>query len=309
MNEAKTMYHTVPVVAELNRVKGFEPARYLRRTRDGFKLDLNTKKLWFRMRYPNGRIALSKLKITDQLAVIEARVYFDQKDTEYVSTFTAQRSIENSPNGLYIEAAQHAATDGALTAAGFGIQFIPANETPHRAPEIKAVPQTNVNATPPPVKKESAEAPVKVTAQAAPKSETVVANTSTEKETVAQSTPISTPKPQPIETQAPAVEPVSTQKPTAEPIPEVKVEPTVPKVKQPSYTADMSVNEICARMTTDEAKNYIVTTGSCKGWRVEDVAEKRLPILKWYLIENNCNDNILKAAATIMLHIVQNKAA
>ena len=90
MNETKTMYHAVPVVSELNRVKGFDPTRFLRKTKDGPKLDLSVKKLWFRLKYPNGRIKLSALKITDQLAIIEARVFFDKNDTQPVSSFTAQ---------------------------------------------------------------------------------------------------------------------------------------------------------------------------------------------------------------------------
>lgn len=75
MNENKTMYNTIPIVSELNKVKGFDPTRFLRRTKDGAKLDLSIKKLWFRLKYPNGRIKLSALKITDQLAIIEAKVF------------------------------------------------------------------------------------------------------------------------------------------------------------------------------------------------------------------------------------------
>ena len=101
MNETKTMYHAVPVVSELNRVKGFDPTRFLRKTKDGPKLDLSVKKLWFRLKYPNGRIKLSALKITDQLAIIEARVFFDKNDTQPVSSFTAQTNNQTTPGGLY----------------------------------------------------------------------------------------------------------------------------------------------------------------------------------------------------------------
>lgn len=129
MNETKTMYHAVPVVSELNRVKGFDPTRFLRKTKEGPKLDLSVKKLWFRLKYPNGRIKLSALKITDQLAIIEARVFFDKNDTQPVSSFTAQTNNQTTPGGLYIEMAQHNAIDEALSSAGFGIQFVPANES------------------------------------------------------------------------------------------------------------------------------------------------------------------------------------
>ena len=103
MEEVKTMYQAVPAVSELNSVRGFDPLRYIRRTKEGPKLDLSVKKLWFRMKYPNGRIKLSHLKITEQLAIIEARVYFDKNDKEAVSNYTAQRYKDNSPGGLYSE--------------------------------------------------------------------------------------------------------------------------------------------------------------------------------------------------------------
>ena len=62
-------------------------------------------------------------------------------------------------------------------------------------------------------------------------------------------------------------------------------------------------------MTNEEAKNYVVTEGSCTGWRIEEVAARRLPSLKFYLSGYKGNDNILRAAATIMLSIVESKAA
>lgn len=39
-NNAKTMYEAVPAAAELNRVPGFDPLKFLRRAGDSMKLDL-----------------------------------------------------------------------------------------------------------------------------------------------------------------------------------------------------------------------------------------------------------------------------
>ena len=129
-NQSATMYESVPVVSELNKVQGFDPLKFLRRTTKGEKvLDLKYKKLWFRLKYPNGRIKLSSLKITDQLAIIEARVYIDKNDAQPRSSFIAQREAEATPGGLYIESAQHAAIDQALSDAGFGVQFSAAAPT------------------------------------------------------------------------------------------------------------------------------------------------------------------------------------
>lgn len=124
-NQSATMYESVPVVSELNKVQGFDPLKFLRRTTKGEKvLDLKYKKLWFRLKYPNRQgFKLSSLKITDQLAIIEARVYFDKNDAQPRSSFIAQREAKATPGGLYIESAQHAAIDQALSDAGFCVQF------------------------------------------------------------------------------------------------------------------------------------------------------------------------------------------
>ena len=96
-NQSTTMYESVPVVSELNKVTGFDPLKFIRRTNKGEKkLDLKYKKLWFRLKYPNGRIKLSALKITDQLAIIEARVYFDKNDTQPKASFITPYGIVNT---------------------------------------------------------------------------------------------------------------------------------------------------------------------------------------------------------------------
>lgn len=69
----------------------------------------------------------------------------------------------------------------------------------------------------------------------------------------------------------------------------------------PNYTADMSVDDICQRMTLDEALNYKVETGVCKGWTLAQVAERRAPSLRFYVYAAN-SDNVLKAAATLVLN-------
>ena len=65
MNEssnAKTMYEAVPAVAELNKVPGFDPLKFLR-TKDSMRLDLPYQKLWFRMAHPNGRTELGAVSV------------------------------------------------------------------------------------------------------------------------------------------------------------------------------------------------------------------------------------------------------
>lgn len=301
MNETKTMYHAVPEISELNRVKGFDPTRFLRKTKGGPKLDLKVKKLWFRMKYPNGRIKLSALKITDQLAIIEARVYLDKNDTNYVSSFTAQTYRDSSPGGLYVELAQHHAEDEALSSAGFGIQFVPVNTA--NTPNVSA-PQTDATPT---VKVEE-KIEIKPKEKITPVVEEATQPMAKATEEIAKPQPeaISTTK-----TEAPPIAEISAQ---AAPAPVIEVpaqEVTEIREEDTSlpYNKSMSVEKICAVMTNEEAKNYIAPVGSCKGWTLGQVAERRRPSLKWYVSGYTGDDNVLRAAATIVLKLTENQAA
>ena len=136
-----TLFNAVPVVSELNRVAGFDPLKFLKKTAHGHELELRYKKLWFRLKYPAGRTRLTPLRITDQLAIIEAKVFFDKDDADPASSYIATMTQENAPAGLYIQAAEHDALDMALTNAGFGIQFapMPKADTPYAEPAAPAM--------------------------------------------------------------------------------------------------------------------------------------------------------------------------
>lgn len=128
-----TMYEKIPVVAELNQVPGFEPLKLLRRTissetgEERFKLDFPYKKLWFRLAYPKGRIRLNAIRITEQMAIYEAQIFLERTDENPIGSFTSSCTKEEAPEGHYIQAAQQAAMDEALSDAGFGIQFVDVN--------------------------------------------------------------------------------------------------------------------------------------------------------------------------------------
>ena len=120
MNEssnAKTMYEAVPAVAELNKVPDFDPLKFLRRTKDSMRLDLPYQKLWFRMAHPNGRMRMTALRITEQMAIFEARVFLDRSDAEPFSMSVAQQQLQD--NRDFIRGAQNEALSQALTDAGF----------------------------------------------------------------------------------------------------------------------------------------------------------------------------------------------
>ena len=322
MNETKTMYHAVPVVSELNRVKGFDPTRFLRKTKDGPKLDLSVKKLWFRLKYPNGRIKLSALKITDQLAIIEARVFFDKNDTQPVSSFTAQTNNQTTPGGLYIEMAQHNAIDEALSSAGFGIQFVPANESRRPLVSESEIPKVEAK----PIVEETAvkvEEPIEEVSIPAPEIVeqvvTPIVEEKIEEAPIAEAVAEAPVEEAPL---APIAEKVEATPIVEEPAPVVaQPEPAVvtpvhevTEIQEDesnlSYNKSMSVEEICALMTVEEARNYVVPVGTCKNWTMDQVASRRPVSLKYYLSPAYTgDDNILRAAATIMLKLTQNQAA
>lgn len=315
-NSKVSMYEAVPVVSELNKVSGFDPLKYLRKTKNGWNLDLKIKKLWFRLKYPAGRTRMVTVKITDQLAIMEARVYFDKNDTQPAANFTAQRESKSTPGGLYIEAAQHEAMDEALTAAGFGIQFIPANAqkteqaenhvlVPKQEPEPQqAAPSVAEKISPgaAETKAETAAEPV-VQESAAPEMVEEEVKPAAEAEKA-----VMTEQHAAEETEAAPV-PVSQEEAAAEDMQEESSETQETEEHSAAYTNDMSVDEICAVMTVEEAENIIVPAGTCKGWTLSQVAERRPVSLKWYLTGYSGDDNILRAGARIMQSVVEAKKA
>lgn len=307
-NQSATMYESIPVVSELNKVQGFDPLKFLRRTSKGErKLDLKYKKLWFRLKYPNGRIKLSALKITDQLAIIEARVYFDKNDTQPKSSFIAQRDASSTPGGLYIESAQHAAIDQALSDAGFGVQFTssaPSDSGETVAQVVKEQPVV-AEATTAAEKKtatkmetvaEVVEEAIAETDEDVPVAKAVVDET-VDTEDAAQAQPVVVAE---VSAEEDSDDSAGTVVEATDEGEEVEEEAPVAGSAAPAYTSETPVEEICSMMTYEEACNVIVPTGTCKDWTLAQVAERRPASLKWYINGYQGNDNILRAAATIM---------
>ena len=228
-SNAKTMYETVPAAAELNKVPGFDPLKFLRRTKDTLKLDLPYQKLWFRMAHPNGRMRLTALRITEQMAIFEAKVFLDRSDAEPFSMSTAQQTTQDSRD--FVKAAQNEALSQALTDAGFGIQMISAGAQAD-------------------LMEKSIETPVKK-----------------------------------------AAEPPAGAADTA--------------VDTPSYTKDTPMEDILQVMTLEQAQQVIVDDGICKGMTIAQVAEKRPVNLRYYLIPGKSKNNMVRAAAQLVLNSLQ----
>lgn len=321
------MMYNIPVVAELNRVPSFDPLKFLKKTADVVELPLKYKKLWFRLKYPQGRVRITNLRITDQLAMIEARVFLDRRDTEAVSSYTVTCDAKSAPDGMYVKQAQDLATGQALSDAGFGIQFVSAEgevmptAQPKVAPVQTAPAEKKVSApveAAPAVKvpevKESVVAKEKPVTAAPTASASSVVNETVEKPVTETASTVARPVAAPVVEEKPAekvipmatvaeVPKVATPAPAAVVTEEIldEVEEAPVEKTGPAYTKDMSVEDICSVMTLDEALNYVVTSGACAGQKLSQVAERRAASLRFYLTGYKGDDNILRAAATLII--------
>lgn len=363
MNEKKkSLLTTVPAARELRKVPGFDPLKYLRTiSRNGekvLKLDPCYKKVWFRLACPNGRMCLNPLRITDQMAIFEARLYANREDNaSFLASFTSTQMARNVPGGLYIRAAQDEALNEALDNAGFGIQLCDVAQVSDGSGFGSEVPLSQVETHPTatasagtpileaePVKaSEPAAVPAEKAVEEPKPTETSEANVADE-----PAAPVQTALEEAV---VPASDQESaTELPTGETAEAVPVEEApasqeeVPAIGTPSapenvtvlpmtshteldagaengenadhaadaqcgYTDDMTVEEICERMTMDEARDILVPLGTCKGWTLGQVLDRRPTSLRWYMVGCQDASNILKAGATLLWNYRQMQKA
>ena len=346
MKNKDTLIENVAAAKELRRVPGFDPLKFLRRATSAtgekvMKLDLAYKKLWFRLACPNGRTLLNPLRITDQMAIIEARLYASKDDPMPIANFTSTQMAKDVPGGLYIRAAQDDALNEALDNAGFGIQLCDVIQVSDGSGRGSEIPLSQIDAAaksgapvgvPDEVPREKAaiaqptpnEAPQQAGGQMAPQAAVVAAAPEAAAEPGAAVTEDTVP-PSDGETTASCIQ-------TVEEVPagrEIQEQPQEHEVtasgkefpvesdreqeaaagEQTGYTEDMPVEEICRRMSLEEAKTVVVPMGTCKGWTLGQVAASRPSSLKWYVY--GCKDagNILKAGASLLLNDLELKKA
>lgn len=319
-------------VAGLNKVAGFDPVKLLNSALskkpadkdEAVRLNLRFKKLWFRLAYPQGRIRLSALRLTDQLAIIEAKIFFHKDDPEPMANFVAERRAQDTP--LYIQAAQYEAQDNVLTDAGFGIQLCdvcqttgeeayiprgpapvsieetpPAQATEKPAPEVTtdtpATPPAPAVDTPPEVQNTGAREELSdgVPDEAGAVAETV--------ETGEQQPPAGDTPPEPPADMPPAPEAgadtVSGSVQSVEPPAVAQEEP--PAQETGGYSHSMTVDEIAERMTVEEALAIIADVGMCRGQTLAQIADRRPASLRWYMVGCKEASNVLKAGARLVL--------
>lgn len=314
-NQEPMLYTTNATVAALNHVPGFDPLKFLRRTisrktgEDVMRLDLRYKKLWFRLACPTGRLKLNALRITEKMAIFEAKVYRDREDAEPLSSYVANCTLDATPGGLYVEAAQEEALDTALSNAGFGIQFADVgSESEEYGSEVPVGAKAEI-AKPVQVKTELAEPAQKQpevvkTVQEEPIKandplDAIMADDMPVPEQVTAEV-VEKPKTVVLESVQPAQTP-------AEPPQNVIVLEQEPPAA--AYTQSSPVEKIRRQMTYEQAQNVIVDCGTCKGWTLAQVADRRPASLRWYVKGYQGENNILRAAAAIIWDSLQEKQA
>ena len=294
--------------AELKKACGFDPLRYARRItspttgQPELKLDLSYKRLWFRLAHPNGKMLLNPLRITEQIAMFEAQIYFNRDDPGPVASFTSAALAGDAPGGRYIRTAQDEALSEALDNAGFGIQ-LSAFKEPEKdtgAAEIPSQSATQIHE-----------------AKQAGNSDTF--NTADEQQDVAF----------PVAEQVPAAETShilqklagldERDSPTAKPVMEEAEKPssagteTTPDAENISleakYPDSMSVEEIMEQISVEEAKTVEVDFGTCRGWLLGQVMQSRPASLRYLVYAPTRASNLLKAAATVLLNELSRKKA
>lgn len=294
-DNSAVVYNAESTAAGLNRVKGFDPLKYVRSTENGAVLDLPYQKLWFRLRHPNGKIRIFIKNLSEKIAAVEARVYFDRADSEPAANCII--SGVDAEDKVSVAKAQHDAMEKALSDAGFGLQFIPVNPSAAKAEENAVIKKAEKPKQPvKEVKPEKAEEPVKAEIKTeAVKAETEAAPAKAETE---EAPPVT----DPLLTVVNNIESgsIKVDEQTGEVIEQqaaAEDEPT-----PVSYDKTTPIDEICAVMTLEDAKNYVIDGGPYNGWKVGTLAERRpVKVLEMIIEKYPTEDNILRAATKLIL--------
>lgn len=279
MNEA--IINEMTAISELNRVDGFDPSKFMRKLtevdengqpNERMYLEVAYRKLWFRLKHPEGAIRKFIREVNDQFAIMEARVYLDRRDSEesYIANAIVKRYFhpEDKLGDKYLEIAETAAVGRALADAGFGIQFTDSSENPESGVVDSPIGMPygmpsgmGVNT----ITGEVMHAPQ----TSAPAAANAVPNS------VLMAAPM--PQAQPVQ-------------------PAPQAQPAVP-----AFTPEMPVEQILPMMTMQFAINYEVDCGVFKGQRLGQVAQETPQSLEWYVTSYRGKNNVLRAAAKFLL--------
>lgn len=281
-----SMYDEVEEVKNLNRVNGFDPRKYMRLIgREGqpgkLYLDVAYRKLWFRLCFPEGKIVKKLIKLTDNVAIVEARVYLNRNDAEdnFISNALAQKyqSADEQFGNKYVELAETAAVGRALSDAGFGLQFADKEED---------------------FDLEVTEAPI----------DEVIMNgesllpTGTYMEEPERGLPmVQEPEEVPFDNAPiPGQFEIGAYIPTPAQVGAALQQTPAPAAAK-EIRKDMPVEEIMQLLTRETAAAVVVSVGFNKGKTMGQVALEKPENLEWYVNSYGGPDNLLRASAKYLI--------
>lgn len=333
MNNASAMYE-VNKVKELNYVEGFDPRKFMRQIqKEGqpmkLYLDVAYRKLWFRLCHPQGKIVKKLLKLTDQVAIVEARVYLHHDDPEdhFIANALAQKYMTEDEQfgSKFVELAETAAVGRALSDAGFGLQF--ADQEGDFDPEVTEAPLESQMLAGAAL---SAGAYIDETAmdeageEIAPEEDDSIPGQYNIEEyiptpdevgqameqgmtvtPVAGQAAVQPPQgnaPVNMGRQTAGTNPASAARQTKAPASGQKPAPAAASSKPAAeIRADMPVEQIYALLNRDTAAGVVVPVGFNKGKTLGQVAQEKPANLEWYVNSYGGPNNLLRAAAKFLL--------
>lgn len=245
--EAALRNKTLSVLANINAVEGFDPhmvtACYQDTEGNGrMYLQAEFSMLWFRLKYPNGRLEQVLSRMNDQMATVEGRVY-DNDGNLLANAFVTRYRGEEQFGKDYVQNAGTAAIRKALGNCGFGTPadavYIEGVTPLFKAAEDEDVPvdagvQTRIPIPPVPKEYQQNAEP----APAAPKR---------------GRKPAAKPAPAPVAAPAPAATPAPNQIP-------------IPPAPKPA--------PVGVPKTMEEAENFVIPFGAFHGMTMKDTLAK-----------------------------------
>lgn len=258
MQEA--LLETLNRLASINEVEGFDPtllvACYKNESgEENLYLPAEPAMLWFRLKYPHGRLEQVATRVTDSMATVEGRV-FDENGAMLANAFvTRYRSDTDQFGRDYVQNAGTCAIRKALGNCGFG--------TPATAEFIEGVTVVYDRNAAPEQPVDSGAAVKRLTPPPAPKKRKA-AESAPAAETAPQPAPEKPAKPRDISTAEdvlPAPAPAEAEKPKTAPVPPPVMKPAAQSVKTPS--------------TLDEAMAFVVPTGRYAGKTFGQLIEEK----------------------------------
>ena len=289
-------------IPAINTVEGFEPSAFTRQiTNDdgtmSLYLDVKFRMLWFRLRYPDGKLDTEIQSVSDQSAVVCCKVFTNKADAadQYIAKSMAQRFMSQEKFGdRFLEIAETAAIGRALAAAGFGTQFCSNAEVPNFLTD-SPVDRSLLTGD-----EENNGAAASVVVH-----ETHPAAAGMEHAVVMAAMPAQQPAPQ---MQVPAQMPFNApqQAPVAQGYPNAPAPSYQPAA--PAQPKQAPVQQVPGGMTLDDAKNVVVDFGKYKGSTLGQIAMVNPGDLQWYAERYVGANKALKEGATMLVNAARKMA-